>query len=251
MKNSMTFNVLTIFPETVSCFLKESIVKRAIERGIIKVNLINIRDFSEDKHKKVDDYPYGGGSGMLMKPEPLIRAIENVDNPGIIIYLNPMGLVLNQKKIRELKTKDSITIICGHYEGIDHRVIVSKVDEEISIGDYVLSGGEIGAAVLIDAVTRELDRVLGNEMSRKEESFDDTGLLEYEQYTRPAEFRGMKVPEVLLSGDHEKIRRWRMRRRILNTLERRPELIDREKLSDEYKKILDEILKEKKNERNR
>ena len=245
MRVNMTFNVLTIFPDTVGCFLKESIVNRAIERGIIRVNLINIRDFSEDKHRKVDDYPYGGGSGMVMKPEPLIRAIESVDNPGIIVYLNPKGSVLNQKKVRELKTKNSITLICGHYEGIDHRVVLSKVDEEISIGDYVLSGGEIAAAVLIDTVTRELDSVLGNEMSREEESFDATGLLEYEQYTRPSEFRGMKVPEVLLSGDHEKIRKWRMRRRIINTLERRPELIDREKLNDEYKKILDDILKER------
>jgi len=247
----MVFNVLTIFPDMVGCFLRESIVRRAIERGIIKVNLINIRDYSEDRHKKVDDYPYGGGSGMLIKPEPVIKAIESIDNPGIIIYLNPKGTLLNQRKVKELKTKDCITIICGHYEGIDQRIIESKVDEEISIGDYILSGGELGAAVLIDAITRELDRVLGNERSREEESFDDTGLLEYEQYTRPAEFRGMRVPEVLLSGDHERIRMWRIRRRLINTLERRPELIDRERLSEEYRKVLDEILEERKNESNR
>jgi len=247
----MVFNVLTIFPDMVGCFLRESIVRRAIERGIIKVNLINIRDYSEDRHKKVDDYPYGGGSGMLIKPEPVIKAIESIDNPGIIIYLNPKGTLLNQRKVKELKTKDCITIICGHYEGIDQRIIESKVDEEISIGDYILSGGELGAAVLIDAITRELDRVLGNEQSREEESFDDTGLLEYEQYTRPAEFRGMRVPDVLLSGDHERIRMWRIRRRLINTLERRPELIDRERLSEEYRKVLDEILEERKNESNR
>lgn len=247
----MVFNVLTIFPDMVGCFLRESIVRRAIERGIIKVNLINIRDYSEDRHKKVDDYPYGGGSGMLIKPEPVIKAIESIDNPGIIIYLNPEGTLLNQRKVKELKTKDCITIICGHYEGIDQRIIESKVDEEISIGDYILSGGELGAAVLIDAITRELDRVLGNEQSREEESFDDTGLLEYEQYTRPAEFRGMRVPDVLLSGDHERIRMWRIRRRLINTLERRPELIDRERLSEEYRKVLDEILEERKNESNR
>jgi len=247
----MVFNVLTIFPDMVGCFLRESIVRRAIERGIIKVNLINIRDYSEDRHKKVDDYPYGGGSGMLIKPDPVIKAIESIDNPGIIIYLNPKGTLLNQRKVKELKTKDCITIICGHYEGIDQRIIESKVDEEISIGDYILSGGELGAAVLIDAITRELDRVLGNERSREEESFDDTGLLEYEQYTRPAEFRGMRVPDVLLSGDHERIRMWRIRRRLINTLERRPELIDRERLSEEYRKVLDEILEERKNESNR
>lgn len=247
----MVFNVLTIFPDMVGCFLRESIVRRAIERGIIKVNLINIRDYSEDRHKKVDDYPYGGGSGMLIKPDPVIKAIESIDNPGIIIYLNPKGTLLNQRKVKELKTKDCITIICGHYEGIDQRIIESKVDEEISIGDYILSGGELGAAVLIDAITRELDRVLGNEQSREEESFDDTGLLEYEQYTRPAEFRGMRVPDVLLSGDHERIRMWRIRRRLINTLERRPELIDRERLSEEYRKVLDEILEERKNESNR
>ncbi len=247
----MVFNILTIFPDMVGCFLRESIVRRAIERGIIKVNLINIRDYSEDRHKKVDDYPYGGGSGMLIKPEPVIKAIESIDNPGIIIYLNPKGTLLNQRKVKELKTKDCITIICGHYEGIDQRIIESKVDEEISIGDYILSGGELGAAVLIDAITRELDRVLGNEQSREEESFDDTGLLEYEQYTRPAEFRGMRVPDVLLSGDHERIRMWRIRRRLINTLERRPELIDRERLSEEYRKVLDEILEERKNESNR
>jgi len=247
----MVFNILTIFPDMVGCFLRESIVRRAIERGIIKVNLINIRDYSEDRHKKVDDYPYGGGSGMLIKPDPVIKAIESIDNPGIIIYLNPKGTLLNQRKVKELKTKDCITIICGHYEGIDQRIIESKVDEEISIGDYILSGGELGAAVLIDAITRELDRVLGNEQSREEESFDDTGLLEYEQYTRPAEFRGMRVPDVLLSGDHERIRMWRIRRRLINTLERRPELIDRERLSEEYRKVLDEILEERKNESNR
>ncbi len=240
----MIFNILTLFPNTLQCFLQESIVKRAIERGVIQINIHNIRDFTTDKHKSVDDYPFGGGYGMLMRPDPLFRAIESIQEKGRVVCMNPMGTLLHQKKVRTLAGDSHITLICGHYEGIDQRVIAHLVDEEISIGDYVLTCGEIAAAVLVDAVTRELEGTLGNTESKLDESFDSTGLLEYEQYTRPAVFRGYSVPEVLLSGNHEEIKKWRMKRRIINTLKRRPDIFDPSSLSDEYKKILYEVLEE-------
>ena len=240
----MIFHVLTLFPNTVNCFIQESIVRKSIDRGIVKVSVIDIRDFSTDKHKSVDDYPFGGGSGMLMSAVPIFRAVESIPNRGSVIYLSPMGAVLQQKRIRELAKEEALTVLCGHYEGIDHRVVEQLVDEEISVGDYVLTCGEIGAAVLIDAITRELEGALGNNESKVEESFDSTGLLEYEQYTRPAVFRDHSVPDVLLSGNHNEIRKWKMKRRILNTLQRRPDLLDSSVLSAEYKKILQEVIEE-------
>jgi len=246
----MIYNILTLFPETVRCFFLESIIKRAIEKQIIRINIYNIRDYSKEKHGKVDDYPFGGGKGMLLTPDPVFRAVESLDKKGYMVYMSPQGTLLNQKKVKELANSECITILCGHYEGIDNRVIEHLVDEEISIGDYIITGGEPAAAVLVDAVTRELDETLGSDNSKLEESFDKTGLLEYEQYTRPADYRGWKVPEVLLSGDHSRIREWKIRRRIINTLEKRPDLLNRELLPPEYKKILENIEEEKKNECN-
>ena len=246
----MVFNILTLFPETVRCFLRESIVKRAAEKGVVRFTIVDIRDYSTDKHRKVDDYPFGGGSGMVLRPQPLFRALESLGDRGRTVYLSPAGALLNQTKVRELARLARITLVCGHYEGIDQRVVDRFVDERISVGDYVLTGGEVAAAVLIDSVTREIEEVLGNDESRIEESFDSTGLLEYEHYTRPAEFEGNEVPPVLLSGNHREIERWRLKRRLANTLKTRPELFGRIDLSDEMKDILEEIQREAEKETN-
>jgi tRNA (guanine37-N1)-methyltransferase len=248
----MIFNILTLFPDTVRCFFRESIIWRAVERGILDLNVINIRDFTTEKHGKVDDSPFGGGRGMLLQPDPLFRALESINDPGHVAYMNPMGKRLDQRRVRELARLETITLICGHYEGIDHRVVEAWVNEEISIGDYVLTGGEPATCVLVDCVARELEGTLGAGESRAEESFDETGLLEYEQYTRPASYRGMEVPDVLLSGNHEAIRKWRMKRRLFNTIERRRDLLyDLRKavdLPDEYREMLEEMEKEKRDE---
>ncbi len=245
----MRFNILTLFPDTVSCFFKESIIGRAVENGILSINIVNIRDYSTDKHGKVDDSPFGGGRGMLLAPDPIFRALEETADTGWVVHMSPMGSRLEQRKVRELSTFETVTLICGRYEGIDNRVVETWVDEDISIGDYVLTGGEPAACVLVDCVARELEGTLGADESKTEESFDLTGLLEYEQYTRPASYRGIGVPDVLISGNHEAIRKWRMKRRLLNTMERRPDLMaeamGRGTLSDEYKALLAEIEKEK------
>jgi tRNA (guanine37-N1)-methyltransferase len=237
----MVFNILTLFPETVRCFLRESIVKRAAEKGVVRFTIVDIRDYSTDKHRKVDDYPFGGGTGMVLGPDPLFRALESLEDRGTTVYLSPAGALLNQRKVRELARIERVTLVCGHYEGIDQRVVDRFVDERISIGDYVLTGGEVAAAVLVDSVTREIDESLGNNESRIEESFDSTGLLEYEQYTRPASYRGCEVPAVLLSGNHGEIERWRLKRRLVNTMKTRPELFSRISLTDEMRDILAEI----------
>jgi tRNA (guanine37-N1)-methyltransferase len=239
----MVFNILTLFPEFFTGFFGESIIRRAVEAKIVRLNLIDIREYSQDKHKKVDDYPFGGGRGMLFAPDPVFRAIESIPERGRVLFPSPKGVLLKQPKVRDLAGSKILTIICGHYEGIDNRIVENLVDEEVSIGDYILTGGELAAAVIVDSVTRELDGSLGNEESRLEESFDDSGLLEYEQYTRPAEYRGYSVPQVLLSGDHEEIRKWRIKRRLINTLEKRPELLDEVPVPEEYKKLLNEIFK--------
>jgi tRNA (guanine37-N1)-methyltransferase len=241
----MKFHILTLFPETVRCFFRESIVRRAVDKGIIEVDVMDIREYSLDKHKKVDDYPFGGGRGMVMCPDPLFRALESIGERGKAIYLSPAGALLAQAKVRELAKSPVITMICGRYEGIDQRVIDHFVDETISIGDYVLTGGELAAAVLADSVTRELESVLGNSESRMEESFDETGLLEYEQYTRPATYRGRDVPQVLLNGNHAEIERWRLKRRIINTAKVRPDLFARIPLTREMEILQDETTKEK------
>ncbi len=221
----MKFDVLTLFPEMFE-ILNQSIIGKAIEKDLINVQLINIRDFSKDKHKKVDDTPYGGGAGMVMKPDVVYDAYQAIkDEQAKVIYMSPQGKPLNQKKVEELSKESHLIILCGHYEGIDQRVLDKIVDEEISIGDYVLTGGEIPAMVLIDSVSRYVEGVL-KEDSIKEESFSK-GLLEYPQYTRPEVFEGMKVPEVLLSGHHENIEKWRKEKSLEMTKKKRPELLEK------------------------
>ena len=234
----MKFNVLTLFPEMFSS-LDESIIGRSKEKGLIDINLINIRDFSKNKHKKVDDTPYGGGAGMVMEPTVVYDAFKSIkDEKTKVIYLSPQGKTLNQQKVQDLAKEDSITLLCGHYEGIDQRVIDTIVDEEISIGDYVLTGGELPAMVLIDSVSRYIEGVLKEE-SIKEESFTN-GLLEYPQYTRPEMFLDKKVPEVLLSGNHQKIAEWRRNQSIINTYLKRPDLLKEINLSEKEQKMLEE-----------
>ena len=229
----MKFDVLTLFPEMFE-ILKSSVIGKAIEKDLIDINLINIRDFSNDKHKKVDDTPYGGGAGMVMKPDVVYSAYDSVkDKNAKVIYMSPQGKKLNQKKVEELSKENHLIILCGHYEGIDQRVLDKIVDEEISIGDYVLTGGEIPAMVLIDSVSRYIDGVISNE-SVLEESFSN-GLLEYPQYTRPEVFMGEKVPDVLISGHHENINKWRRQESLKNTLKKRPELLDNIELTEKEK----------------
>ena len=222
----MKFDVLTLFPEMFKS-LDESIIGRAVEKGLIEINLINIRDFSKDKHKKVDDTPYGGGAGMVIRPDVVYDAYSSIKNKETakVIYLSPQGNVLNQEKVKELSRNQHLILLCGHYEGIDQRVLDEIVDEEISIGDYVLTGGELPAMVLIDSVSRYVEGVLNNE-SVKEESFSNN-LLEYPQYTRPEEFRGRKVPEVLISGHHENIKKWRDEKSLEITKLKRPDLLNK------------------------
>ena len=221
----MKFDVLTLFPEMFEP-LNSSIIGRAKEKNLIEINLINIRDFSKDKHKKVDDTPYGGGAGMVMMPDVVYDAYKSVEDINAkVIYMSPQGKKLTQKKVEELAKQEHLIILCGHYEGIDQRVIDKIVDEEISIGDYVLTGGEIPAMVLIDSVSRYNSGVIAEE-SREEESFAN-GLLEYPQYTRPEVFEGVKVPEVLLSGHHANIEKWRREKAIEITAKKRPDLLNK------------------------
>ena len=220
----MKFDILTLFPEMFET-VKQSIIGRAVEKDLIDINLINIRDFSENKHKKVDDTPYGGGAGMVMMPDVVYRAylaIKDKENAKVI-YLSPKGKTLNQKRVESLSKEKHLILLCGHYEGIDQRVLDEIVDEEISIGDYVLTGGEIPAMVLIDSVSRYIDGVLKDE-SIKEESFSN-GLLEYPQYTRPEFFLDKSVPKILLSGHHENIRKWREEQSLKITKINRPDLL--------------------------
>ena len=219
----MKFDVLTLFPEMFSS-LEQSIIGRAVENEQISINLINIRDFSTDKHKKVDDTPYGGGAGMVMMPDVIYSAYKSLESSDAkVIYMSPKGKTLNQEKVEELSKENHLIILCGHYEGIDQRVLDKIVDEEISIGDYVLTGGEIPAMVLIDSVSRYVKGVL-KEDSIKEESFSN-GLLEYPQYTRPEIFQGERVPEVLLSGNHQEIDKWRKEKSLEITKKNRPDLL--------------------------
>ena len=220
----MKFDVLTLFPEMFEA-IKQSIIGKAIEKNIIDINLVNIRDFSKDKHNKVDDTPYGGGAGMVIRPDVVYDAYNSVKSEDAkVIYLSPQGKVLNQNKVKELSKENHLILLCGHYEGIDQRVLDEIVDEEISIGDYVLTGGELPAMVLIDSVSRYVEGVL-SEDSTKEESFSNN-LLEYPQYTRPEEFRGRKVPEVLISGHHENIKKWREQKSLEVTKQKRPDLLE-------------------------
>ena len=219
----MKFNVLTLFPEMFES-LKKSVIGKAQEKQIIDINLVKIRDFSEDEHKKVDDTPYGGGAGMVMRPDVVYNAFKSVNTEKAkVIYMSPQGKTLNQKKVEDLSKEEHLIILCGHYEGVDQRVLDKIVDEEISIGDYVLTGGEIPAMVLIDSVSRYVKGVLKAD-SIKEESFSN-GLLEYPQYTRPEIFEGEKVPEILLSGHHQNIEKWRRDKSKQITKNKRPDLL--------------------------
>lgn len=239
MGENMKFDVLTLFPEMFES-LNESIIGRAAEKNLISINTVNIRDFSKNKHKKVDDTPYGGGAGMVMMPDIIYDAYQSVkDENAKVIYMSPQGKKLDQKKVEELSKEKHLVLLCGHYEGVDQRIIDEIVDEEISIGDYVLTGGEIPAMVLIDSVSRYVEGVIDKESS-KEESFSQ-GILEYPQYTRPEIFRNMKVPEILLSGHHKNIEKWRRAEALKNTYFKRPELLENVELSQEDKKCINEI----------
>ena len=223
----MQIDVITIFPPLLAGAFEHSIIRRARDRGIVELHVHDLRDYTDDRHRTVDDYPYGGGAGMVMKPEPWFRAVETLrsdDSPGRTLLLTPQGQRLDQALARRLAQEDRLILLCGRYEGVDERVREHLVDEEISIGDYVLSGGEPAAVVLVDALVRLQPGALGSPQSTVEESFS-AGLLEYPQYTRPPEFRGWRVPDVLLSGDHGAVERWRRERQIERTRARRPDLL--------------------------
>lgn len=225
---ALHFDVLTIFPQIILSYLQESILKRALQRGIIDVKVYNLRDYASDRHKTVDDYPYGGGPGMVMKVEPFYRAINDIKSDGIdrtVIMLTPQGRTFNQDIAKELASTDKrFVLLCGRYEGIDERVRELLVDDEISVGDYVLTGGELPALILIDSITRLIPEALGDDSSAIEDSFS-TGMLDYPHYTRPVEFMNLKVPEVLISGNHKAIEQWRRQEALSRTLQRRPDLL--------------------------
>ncbi len=235
----MRFDILTIFPDVFLPYLGHGVLGKAIENGLIRVKIVNIRDFAAGKHKNTDDRPYGGGEGMVMKPEPIYLALESIERKkdSMVILLSPQGDRFDQDMAWELSCCDQLIFICGRYEGIDERIRILCADREISIGDYILSGGELAALVIMDAVSRLVPGVLGGEKSNIEESFNE-GLLEYPQYTRPRIFQGIEVPDILLSGDHEEIRRWRRKEAIRRTLEKRPDLLKRAKLNKEDMDIL-------------
>jgi tRNA (guanine37-N1)-methyltransferase len=239
----MIFDVLTIFPGIFNSPLAESLLKKASDRGLIQVRVRNLRDFADDRHRTTDDYPYGGGAGMVMKPEPVIRAVEALkaeDPEAKSVLLTPQGERFHQKMAQTMSGHNHYILICGRYEGLDERVRLAAVDLEISIGDYILMGGEIPALVFIEAVSRHLPGFLGCGQSVEEDSFS-RGVLEYPQYTRPPVFRGMEVPEVLLSGNHAEIERWRRRESLRRTLLRRPDLLERAALSEEELSFLEEL----------
>lgn len=241
----MKIDILTLFPEMFDLF-NHSIIGNAQEKGILSIKATNIRDFTKNKHKKVDDYPYGGGSGMLMTPQPIVDAIRHIKetNKGKVIFLGPRGKTLNQKLCKELGQEEELVFLCGHYEGIDERVY-KYIDMEISLGDFVLTGGEMACIPVVDSIARMIPGVLSCEDSFTEESFYD-GLLEYPQYTRPAEFEGDKVPDIILSGHHENVRKWRRLQSLLITKERRPDLYKTVELTKEDKKMLEKHYKDEK-----
>ncbi len=239
----MKITILTIFPEMFESVLNSSILGRAREQGLIEVECVDIRPFSDRKHKNTDDYPFGGGAGMVMLAQPIMDAMKHVtgeDFSGRRIYMGPRGTTLTTAKARELAKEEHLVLLCGHYEGVDQRALDSCIDEEISIGDYILTGGELAAMVLTDCVSRFIPGVLGSGESAEEESFSD-GLLEYPQYTRPRELCGMEVPEVLLSGDHAKIKAWRRQESLRATKKFRPDLLDKAELTPKEKKLLEEL----------
>lgn len=240
----MRIDVLTLFPDMFTSVLNSSILKRAIDNNIIEVNLIDFREFTTNKHKKVDDYPYGGGKGMLLSVEPLYNALSSIEG-GKRIILGPQGKTFNNDLSKELSKEAHIVLVCGHYEGFDER-IRSFIDDEISIGDYVLTGGELGAMVMIDSITRFVKGALGNEDSHENDSFNN-GLLEHPHYTKPQEFMGMTVPEVLLSGNHKNIDEYRRYESLRVTYEKRPDLLEKVELTEADEKMLQKIREAKRN----
>ncbi|WP_432774260.1 tRNA (guanosine(37)-N1)-methyltransferase TrmD [Brevibacillus gelatini] len=241
----MRIDIFTLFPEMFTGVLSSSILGKAREKQLVDFHVTNFRDFSESKHGTVDDTPYGGGGGMVLKPEPLFRAVEAITGgkkPRVILMC-PQGVPYNQKLAEELAQEEHLVFICGHYEGYDERIREHLVTDEISIGDYVLTGGELAAMVVIDSIVRLQPGALGNQSSAVEDSFS-TGLLEYPHYTRPAEFRGWKVPDILLSGHHANIERWRLKESLRRTKARRPDLLAKLELTDEMKKLLAELEQE-------
>ncbi len=244
----MRFDIITIFPEIFREVFDFGIIRRAVESGLIQIGIHDLREFTYDRHHQVDDRPFGGGAGMVMKPEPLFRAVEALRHDAqadkaTTLLLSPQGRLFNQRVAEELSRAGHAVLICGRYEGVDERVVEHLVDDEISIGDYVLSGGEIPAMVVIDAVTRLIPGALGCGESAERESFTK-GLLDYPHYTRPAEYRGLKAPDVLLSGNHGEIERWRHQKAIEKTLRRRPDIIRKEELPDEERRQIEEILRD-------
>ena len=239
----MKITILTIFPEMFESVLNSSILGRAREQGLVEVECVDIRPFSDRKHKNTDDYPFGGGAGMVMLAQPIMDAMQHVTGEnfsGRRIYMGPRGTTLTTAKARELAKEEHLVLLCGHYEGVDQRALDACIDEEISIGDYILTGGELAAMVLTDAVSRFIPGVLGSGESAEEESFSD-GLLEYPQYTRPRELSGMEVPEVLLSGDHAKIKAWRRQESLRATKKFRPDLLEKVELTPKEIKLLEEL----------
>ena len=244
----MQIDILTLFPEMFSGVLGQSMLQKAVEKSAVNYNVVNFRDFADNKHSTVDDYPYGGGAGMVLKPQPIFDAVAALKEQAEskqprVILLCPQGERYEQKKAEELAKEEHLIFICGHYEGYDERIREYVVTDEISIGDYVLTGGELGAMVVIDSVVRLLPEVLGNQESHMKDSFS-TGLLEHPHYTRPADFRGMKVPDVLISGNHKLIDEWRNKEALRRTLLRRPDLFDKIKLTPEQEKWLKEVKKD-------
>ena len=242
----MRFDIITIFPEIFRGVFEVGIIRRAVEAGLIEINLHDLRDYTFDRHRQVDDRPFGGGAGMVMKPEPLFRAIEAITHnasKATVVMLSPQGRLFTQRVAEELAGREQVVLICGRYEGIDERVVERLADDEISIGDVVLSGGEIPAMVVVDAVTRLIPGALGSDESAARDSFAD-GLLDYPHYTRPAEYRGLRVPDVLVGGHHGEIEKWRRRKAMEKTLSRRPDLLERRALSEDERRLVAEILRE-------
>ena len=240
----MKFDIVTIFPRLVEAGLADGVIRRGIEGGALDVVVHDLRDFTSDRHRSVDDVPYGGGPGMVMKPEPLVRAVDHVrrtrGTPDRVLLMTPQGRTFTQREAERLAAAGHLVLLCGRYEGVDERVQALTGAEELSIGDYVLSGGEIPALAVVDAVSRLVPGVVGDQQSVLEDSFT-RGVLDHPHYTRPAEFRGIRVPDVLLSGHHAEVRRWRKRQALERTIARRPELVDTATLDDEDRRILDEI----------
>lgn len=241
----MNYNIITIFPNLINSFSDTGFIKRSIKHNIININIINLREYSANKHKRVDDKTYGGGPGMVMQYKPIYDAIKNIKDSGPIIYLSPQGEPLTQNKLNKLSSEENLTILCGRYEGIDQRVVDDLVDEEISLGDYVISGGESASMVLLEGITRLIPGTVDDEESIKQDSFQ-SGILDHPHYTKPEEINGMKIPDVLISGNHEKIEIWRRKQALGLTWLKRPELLKNVKLSKEDDKLLKEYILENK-----